>query len=164
MKRIASTIALGLAGIFSPQSNAEKLTAVMPVRLTMVGACNSISATPLDFGVHRYPDRPTDVTAKASIHARCSRGTHYTVELDEGHKHGHGEARRMSGDFNRPYELYKDPGMTQKWGSGNSGATGLSGVMGASEAAVHTVYGRVRLPSSGPLGVGTDTVTVTLRF
>ncbi len=156
--------AIAFALMLPSLSHAGNLTGTLSVKLTMVNGCKSISATPLDFGVHRYPERPADVTAVARIHANCSRGTGYTIELDNGHHPGAGEARLMTGAFTRPYHLYKDPGMTQEWGSGRSGGTGVTATMGPSETAVHTVYGRVRLPRSGPPGVATDAVTITLSY
>lgn len=145
-------------------ATAGSLTASMPVRLTMVGQCQSVSVTPLDFGTHRYQNQPAEVRGEATIRVACSRGAQYSIDIDNGRDPGDGRGRHLRGDFVRQYELYKDPAGTSVWGSGQPRGAPLSAVMGASGEATHTVYGRVRIPAAGNLGVAGDAVTVTLSY
>jgi len=163
MSKARSWIAGVLAGL-PVMAGAGSLTATMPVRLVMVGHCQSISVTPLDFGVHRYPDRPTELRAEARISVACTRGAQYSIDIDNGRDPGEGHARHLRGDFVRRYDLYKDSAGTRPWGSGQSGGGPENAVMGASGTATHSVYGRVRIPAAGPLGAASDAVTVTLSY
>jgi spore coat protein U-like protein len=143
---------------------AGKLSAQMPVRLTMIGQCQSVSVTPMDFGAQRYQDWPSEVHAEARVTVACSQGAQYSIDIDNGRDPGEGRARHLRGDFIRRYDLYRDPARTQPWGSGQAGGASLSQVMGNEGVARHTVYGRVRISAGGQLGEATDTVTITLSY
>lgn len=124
--------------------------------------CRIGMATDLDFGA--VPGPPGTLLSTSSITVRCPSGTPWSLGLGEG-GHGSGGLRRMQSGAGQyvVYDLYKDAGLTRRWGA--IAAETLSGV-GAGVAApqVNTVYGRV--PAQGPVAPGTylDTILVTLTY
>lgn len=132
------------------------------VTATMASGCRISLASDLDFGA--VTGLPAAVDGSSIIVVRCPLGTPWSLALDDG-LHAAAGARRMVSAAGQvlPYELYQDPGRSQRWGT--AGVSLVTGT-GAGETVPQTapVYGRVpMLPSAKP-GVYTDNVTAILTY
>jgi len=121
-----------------------------------------VSATNLDFG------SPTglltsNVDAQSAITTQCVNGTPYQIALDNG-QHASGSIRQMAGGASESiaYELYRDSGRSQRWGS-TLGSDTVSAT-GNGSPQVTNVYGRVApQPTPSPSSYS-DTITVSVWY
>jgi spore coat protein U-like protein len=130
----------------------------LTVSANVVATC-AIQGSSLPFG--NYESKSLEQSGNVSVN--CSNGTTYTVALDNGAA-GAGAARVMQGPANATlsYQLYKDVGRTEPWGSTAAGDLVSSVGNGAQQNL--TVYGRIpagQLPAAGTYG---DVVGVTLAY
>lgn len=105
---------------------------------------------------------PIDQTSSVTL--ACTRRTPWHLALDDG-QNAAGGVRRMrlgSSSSHVAYELYRDPGRTQRWG----GAIGADTAAGTGEGTPQTVtvYGRVPAPQAVPAGQYQDVVRVTITY
>lgn len=124
--------------------------------------CTISTATDLSFGsIPGLIDRPYDQTSSISL--SCTRRTPWDIHLDNG-QNAQGNARRMrmGADNYVVYELYRNPGRTQRWGT----QKGVDTVPGTDEGSGQTVtvHGRVPAGQQVPAGEYRDTVTVTVTY
>ena len=131
------------------------------VSANVTNSC-TVTATDLDFGVTSGL-MTANVDATTKIQTQCTNGTSYQIGLDNGFNPS-GSTRRMSGGGTDwvTYELYRDPGHTQRWGN----TVNVDTVTGSGNGLKQdtTVYGRVP-PQPGPTpGNYLDTITVNVYY
>lgn len=155
------TILAGAALVAVPVGvSAKTLTNTMVARLDVESACRLITS-PLSFGAANIISAQIDATT--TIRLQCGPQVAYTVGIDNGQNYnGQRRMSRGGGLFAYvPYEIYRNAGRTQIWGSAAPNlVTGTTPVNGQ---VTLTMYGRV--PASIVLPAEyTDTVTVTVNF
>jgi spore coat protein U-like protein len=92
----------------------------------------------------------------------CTRGAQAAIVIDSG-RHATGSNRALSGGAQRvSYQLYRDEGRTQVWGSGGNPLQFVSN--GVARPENLTVYGRIPPGQEVSSGVYTDVVTATVDF
>jgi spore coat protein U-like protein len=99
-----------------------------------------------------------------SITIRCvgSGNANFTLTLSTGSS-GTYTARQMQNGSNiLSYNLYKDPAVTQTFGDGTAGSTGISGTASGPEVTLVSIYGRVPSQTIPAAGAYLDTITATL--
>ena len=123
------------------------------------------SASDMDFGSATSLAAVHDSTSTITLN--CPSNSQWKVGLSNG-LHAQGTQRRMAGpgsDF-IGYELYRDAGRSQRWGSNTAsgGDTVNGGGSGNGSPVTLTVYGRVPAQPAVQPGSYGDTVTVTLTY
>jgi len=100
--------------------------------------------------------------AAAQVSMVCTRGAQASIIIDGG-RHSTGSNRALTGGTQRvSYQLYRDEGRTQVWGSGGSVLRFVSNGVDRPEQV--TVYGRIPPGQEVQSGVYTDVVTATVDF
>lgn len=90
----------------------------------------------------------------------CSAGTAYSVSLSGGVRVSGNGAKAIDGEGALlPYEIYRDSGHRQRWGSAGASQTGV----GSGNAQSLPLYAANRLTPI-PLGAGADVMIVTIAF
>jgi spore coat protein U-like protein len=131
------------------------------VSANVVKKC-TVTASTLDFGTANL--LAGAVTGSSTVSVQCAPGVTYNVGLDAG-QHGGGDinARKMVlGTHSVAYQLYRDSGRTQVWGTtiGSNTETGT----GNGSLQNLTVYGSVPAQTTPIAGTYNDTVTVTVTY
>lgn len=147
------------AGGTSGATTGFPFTATAPV----ASQCTITTATDLEFGaVPGFIAANRDQTSMIGF--SCTSRTAWNVGLGDG-LHAAGSTRRMrQGSSNRyvTYQLFRDAGRSQRWGT-TAGVDTASGVgNGATQSII--VHGRVPGPQTAPAGDYHDTVTVTITY
>lgn len=120
-----------------------------------------VSATALDFGIQNgLLAAPTDATTQ--LKTRCTAGLSYQIGLDNGQHALAGIRRMVLGTGAAQYDLYKDPGRTDRWGDTLNVDTLSQVGTGANQTS--TVYGQVPAQPSPPPGTYTDTITISVYY
>jgi spore coat protein U-like protein len=160
--RAWSNVPIGIAAVAGSLMTAEPAAAQvqtpkLQVRATVGQVC-TVSAASLDFGTYAS----AQLNKNGSIAIQCLSPMAVNVALDGGQAgNGNGIRTMKNGSSSLIYQLFKDPGFSQSWQTGNTVASPSN--------ANHTVtvYGQIS-PSlnSGTLanGIYTDEVTITLSF
>jgi spore coat protein U-like protein len=152
---------LGALGLMCGVSFAGSDSDTMGVSASVSGSC-TITADDLSFGSY---DSNSGTTGSTLLHITCSNGLSYTVKLNNGQyadTNGHRRMKHGSQDEYLQYDLYKDSGCTERWGS--SGSEVVTDTGSGSEQQ-KTVYGKI--PSgqnTAPVGSYSDTVTATVEW
>ena len=157
--RLAAALTLSLAAM---SASATQVTSNFDATLTVVSSC-TIAAANLPFG--STPGQITaNIDASSSITVNCNPGSAYNVLLSAGTGTGSTvSARKMNSGVNVvSYQLYRDAGRTQVWGS-TIGTDTVSGT-GAGANQTLTVYGRVPSGQSVVNGSYSSTVTAAVDF
>ena len=98
----------------------------------------------------------------ASFEVRCTANTPFKLSLATGTQ---GESRRLLTGVRSgaliPYELFRDPALTQPWGNGQTAQITATGT-GANQA--FSIYGRVPDLSSLTPDSYTDNVTLSVSY
>ena len=141
----------------APAAYAATATTTFTVTANVPNTCSISTTSNLAFG--SYADAQID--AASAISVTCTSGGAYTVGLDNGNNYSAPNRRMTNGSAFLNYELYKETGRTNRWGS--SGGELVSGV-GTGSAQALDVFGR--LPASQGLIAGsyTDTITATITY
>ncbi|WP_399680176.1 spore coat protein U domain-containing protein [Xenophilus sp.] len=163
----------GLLGITPANCNGGLLVAGgtatfgLQVQASTINSCtvSIASASDMDFGSATSLAAARDSTSAITLN--CPSNSQWKVGLSNG-LHAQGTQRRMAGpgsDF-ISYELYRDPGRTQRWGSNTAsgGDTVNGGGSGSGSPVTLTVYGRVPAQPAVQPGSYGDTITVTLTY
>jgi len=152
-----------VAGTTAPTTCDTTNTDFFPfnVTATVVKHC-TVSATTLDFGTPAG-FLTANVDALSTITTQCTSTTPYQIGLDNG-QHATGTTRRMAGGTSEfiTYELYRDTGRTQRWGSTALVDT-VSGT-GTGNNISTTVYGRVPVQTTPSPSAYSDTITVSVTY
>lgn len=160
-KQFALGLALaGAAGFAHVPAALAAATETFPVTITITATCDIgaiTSATGVAFS--NVASSAINATATGVINVRCTDGTPYTVELNNG-LYFSGTRRMKNGVANYVgYGLYRDNAHTLPW---DTGANVHSDIGSGAEQPV-TVFGLVPSANS-PAGAYTDTVTATVVF
>ncbi|WP_222615741.1 Csu type fimbrial protein [Dyella telluris] len=139
-------------------------TNTFQVRIGILGTCNVLTPTDIDFGTHVPSVGTHDQTG--TIDVQCTKDTPFTLGLDGGTTNGNVNARAMTnGTVKIAYTLAHDAAKTQLWGNDASNwysGTGLG--LGSAYNIALTVYARATIAGNEPPGTYTDTVTATLTY
>lgn len=130
---------------------------------TVLPNCRAYTATDLDFG--SIPGLITANRDQTSVLSMiCTGRTAWNVGLNNG-LNASGAIRRMrqgtSGNYVN-YELYRDPGRLNRWGT-TIGTNTVPGTGTGLEQTL-TVYGRVPATQTVPAGSYSDVITVTVSY
>jgi spore coat protein U-like protein len=141
---------------------AQSATATFQVSASVAKNC-TIAATPVAFGAYDpvAANDTADATATGTVTVRCTRGTAYSVALENGANFSAGRRMQLgaTGQY-LSYELYSDAARTAVWNA-SAPAAGTA----PSRAAIPlTVYGRVPGGQDVPEGAYLDTVVATINF
>lgn len=151
-----------LAGVASAALLGARAASAQTIQVTATVArsCVVSSTANLAFGSYDpvVANDASPVDQAGSVGVRCTRGTAYTVHLDQG-RNAAGTTRQMrsaSGDLLQ-YVLYSDNGRTTAWAD--------QGGTAASRAEILIpVYGRIPGGQDVPPGTYEDTITATVDF
>ncbi len=140
----------------TPTAFAATTTDTFAVTASVATVC-SVTATDLAFGAYAN----VAIAATSTISVTCTSGGAYTVGLNDGLHFSTTRRMQNAGTDYLSYELYKEVGHTNRWGS--AGGELVSGT-GTGAAQDLTVYGD--LPGSQGLIAGSysDTITVTVTY
>lgn len=139
------------------------------VSATVLPQCSTYVTTDMDFGSNAGAVT-TNIDRLSTIQLTCINRTAYSVGLNNG-QNVQGTTRRMrltpvgsSTSYYIPYELYRDPQRTLRWGN----TLNVDTVTGTGNGAAQTltVYGRTP-PTTGAIpaqGAYSDVVTVTITY
>ena len=136
---------------------ADRISAQLTVSVTVVMACGSVTASPLDFG--NYVSGAAARDAQSLVTVTCSKGTPYTITLTSGAGDAMRSMRGASAELG--YALYQNSERTTVWGS-SSPAARISAATGTAEA--FPIYGRIFGSQPAPPGAYADVVTVNINF
>lgn len=146
-------------GLLLPSTCSQGSTNFSFSTLATVQSQCSVSASNLDFGTQGTLTSNIDATSNVSV--TCTNNTPYQVGLNDGQHFS--ATRRMQSLLNYvSYDLYRDAGRSLRWGDALSVDTQAGTGTGAAQSL--TVYGRVPSQSSQPVGVYSDTITVTVTY
>jgi spore coat protein U-like protein len=164
IKNVRSTLGvvltLAVAVLAASPAWSQSATDTLSVQVTVQNSC-SVSGTTINFGTYTS-GQTANLDAQGNItYNNCPEGT-LTISLDGGTSNNISN-RTMSaggGDSLR-YQLYKNSGRTQIWGSDVEGLQQVLLVPGSGEM---PVYGRVLSGQSVASGTYSDTVNITMTF
>lgn len=123
----------------------------------MANTCHITTATDLDFGTVGRLTEALDQTSVIKL--KCAASTNWQVTLNNGANALAGARYMTSGSTRIGYELYRDAGRLQRWGS-----TTATRVSGTSAEQSLTVYGRIPAVADTVTGSYRDVITVTLTY
>lgn len=136
-------------------------SASFTVQTTVAASC-TVSAAPIDFGAVGVIQQARDAIGNVSV--VCTRNAPYTIGLDGGLTGATNPAQRRmrQGTSGITYGLYRDSARAQPWGN----AAGSNTVSGTGTGATQgfPVFGRVPVQPTPPIGVYSDTVSVTITY
>lgn len=166
MKTIVKISSLGVAlaaAITASSANAATATTSFTVNATVLKAC-VVTALPLAFGNYD-PTSVSPVTGSTTLSVLCTRGTSFRTGLNAGTATGATVSTRSmsSGGESLNYALYQDSAYTTNWGN-TPGTDTPAAVTAGNGATTQTVYGRIAASQNVPIGVYTDTITVTVTY
>ncbi|HKU96359.1 MAG TPA: spore coat U domain-containing protein [Vineibacter sp.] len=139
---------------------AQTATTSFTVTANVIAAC-VVAAANLAFGDYN-PTSATALDGSTTVTVTCTPGTNYTIALNNGANFT--TTRRMASGANfLGYELYKDSGRTQRWGS-SGGEILTPGSPAGITPSPFTVFGRVPATQAVPTGGYLDTVGVTVTI
>ena len=131
-------------------------------------SCTFQTVSGVSFGSYDALDTsPLDQTGGLSI--RCSGlglFQEVTVDLSAGSSGDYSAREMRNGASSLQYNLYLDAGRLFVWGDGTAGTSRfgpLVPVFGIVDATM-TIFGRIPARQASPVGIYTDTVTVTINF
>ncbi|WP_295520014.1 spore coat U domain-containing protein [uncultured Stenotrophomonas sp.] len=147
-------------------SNLQAAAMTLTATATVNPACGAYVTAPMDFGVNTGTVA-TNIDRTAVFSLTCVNRSPFQIGLDNGtHADAAGNRRMRVGSSGAllPYELYRDPARTQRWGNVLNTSTASGTGTGAAQNL--TIYGRVP-PAPGtatPPGSYSDTITVTITY
>ncbi len=159
-------VVLVACGVLLPKLSAVSVhgqtTSQLQVMTTVVGKC-TITTEDVTFGNYDpvVANKTTPLDGAGGITVTCTQGTVATIGIDVG-SNSQGTTRRMSGGTNfLGYELYKDTGRTQIWGTTGAAAMVLPAAP-TMQARTYPIYGRVPQAQDVPTGAYLDRVLATV--
>jgi spore coat protein U-like protein len=156
--------AAALAVVAAAAPAAAQVTDTFQVTANVARNC-TIVATDVAVGAYDpvVANDTAPATATGTVTVRCTRGTAYSVALDNGANYSGG--RRMAGPAGTflTYELYRDSGYANVWGSGAGNEVTGTQAPGRLPTDL-TVYARVPGGQDVPEGAYADTVVATINF
>jgi len=139
-------------------------TTTLSVSLDVMPTC-VVQTSPLDFGSYDplLSNSSAPLDAQAIITTVCTPNTRLLVELDDGLYPEGGSRRMSSGTDFLAYEIFKDPGFTQRWGRANTGLLILTPPDSLAPVQ-NTAFGRVPAAQNITPGDYQDSVEVRIHF
>jgi spore coat protein U-like protein len=136
------------------------------VTASVAARCQFTLADDIAFGDYNTLTGTAVTNDISAIHFRCSKGTNFTIDLGNG-DNADGTLRGMLnqdvGTDVLTYQIYRDSGHGQVWGSGLASGAVLGGGPSPSNAAqTVTMYAQIQADQDVANGSYLDTVTVTL--
>ncbi|CFQ85762.1 Csu type fimbrial protein [Yersinia frederiksenii] len=128
--------------------------------LTNLGTINFGTVSTLNTGIRV----PYSSTSSGALNLYCSANTAYSIAIDNG-LHASGTQRRLLGGTSEyvTYNLYKDSGYAQPWGT--AGSDLLTGTATTITTAIPlTVYSEVPTQGTPSVSAYTDSVNVTVSW
>lgn len=142
----------------TPAAYAATATTTFNVTATVPTSCSVSAGGDLAFGSYSG----TQLAATTTVSVTCTSGGSYTVGLDDGANFSTPNRRMLHGTVDYlNYELYKEVGLTNRWGS--AGGELVSGT-GSGSAQSLTVYGKLLAGQTLIAGSYTDLITVTVTY
>ena len=141
--------------------NADTMTATVAVSATVVPACTTLSATPLNFGNYTSA---ANADATFTVTTNCVNGASVYYSISGGLNPLQDNVTKLlvmagSAGGALQYKVYLDAARI------NAIANGFSaGFFGTGLDKVDTYYGRLFSGFTVPSGTYTDTITITLNF
>lgn len=163
-KVLKSAIILSLAFSGPAMSAPSFSTATIPVSATVIDSC-SVSATALSFGNYN-PLSASPIDTSGTVTALCTIGTAFTISLNEGIGPGAtvtGRKLSLGDGVSIDYSIYADANRTTIWGDGTNGTSVQTG-FGVGSNLDFSIYGRLPGAQLAPIGVYSDTITVTISY
>ena len=156
MRSLYTVLAIATSWPASLSAATATATATIAISASVLPVC-TVSGGAIAFGAYAPS---TAIAREGAVTLTCSEGVSYAVALDEGVQ-GDGTTRRMArGDgATLAYDLYRDAGHHQRWGSGGSAATGT----GSGGTQTLPVYAAIA-PSAALAGNYTDSVTILVTY
>lgn len=153
-----------------PDAHAQSANSNFTVSAAVVKNC-SITTVPMNFGNYDpvSVNATTALTTTGSVEIACTRGTLARIELSPGANTANATApstRAMAGAGPEylSYELYRDSGYTNVWGTGNPGNSLVPPAAPDRSPRTFTIYGRVPAGQDRSVGNYSDTVVATVNF
>jgi spore coat protein U-like protein len=152
---IAAALLLGPGAV-----GAASTTTTFNVSATVLTSC-AVSASDLAFGNYDAASA-SDSLATSTITVTCSLLTPYTISLNSG-LYASGSNRRLASGASRlGYEIYRDVGLTNIFGT-VAASLGISG-LGTGLAVPTTIYGKIPKTQAVAPGSYADQITVTVDY
>jgi len=163
MMRNAYFALLITACLVAPTAQGGSNTSPLEVSAVVVADCRIVTS---DLAFADYDPLLHNATLQldgaAQVTMLCTRGAQAAIVIDGG-RHFTGSNRALAGGTERvSYQLYRDEGRTQIWGSVGSVLQFVSNGVARPEQV--TVYGRIPPGQEVQSGVYTDVVTATVDF
>jgi spore coat protein U-like protein len=149
--------------VVSATAHAASSTSPLEISAVVVANCQIITSD-LAFGAYdplmEHATRELDGAAQVTM--LCTRSSRAEIIIDSG-KNPIGTYRGLSGGTQHvSYQLYRDAGRTQVWGSAGNALQFVS--KGVALPQQFVVYGRIPPGQEVASGVYTDVVTATVEF
>lgn len=154
-----------LAAIAASSASAADLTEDMTISAIVNNEC-SLLVTQLGGADYNALSIGTQGYSSGALLVKCNKGTAYSIVPGDGLNFGAGDGRPTNRALSDgaghyiPYGLFKDPGVSQVWGSG---ADAWEGVGTGQEQPIGVGYAFYDLNKT-PAGTYSDTVAVTLTY
>lgn len=155
--KIVLVTTVALAAGWGVSAQAGTAGASLDMSAQVIDNC-TISADPLSASGYDYvvANNSSALDVTSTINVVCTNGTDATIDLGTGNN-----ARKLTDGTNfLNYQLYKESGRTNVWGSGIESVS----IIGTGNAQPQTVYARIPGGQNVPVGSYTDTVTATINF
>ena len=161
-----SVCALSLAGLCVGQPQTGTVPVTAQLTMTVTNDCITITAPDVNFGsaplVSNFP------TVSQSIAITCTKGSAYTVGINNGANAGSGTVRNMlSGSNTMSYDIYKGatnnrwgPAGTERWASSAPSSVSADGTVNTFNYTAKVLTGQ----NTPPAGSYTDTLVVDVAF
>jgi spore coat protein U-like protein len=159
LSKLASVLAVVA---LSQNVQAQTVSANMTVSANVQATCSIGTITALNFG--DYFPLSGDKTGSTTVSVTCGNGVPYEIGMGGAASGGLRDMAGPSAAILR-YELFKDAGLSQTWGSATTFT--LGGLTGNGSAQDYTVYGRVpdsAFNRAAASGAYTATVSVQVNY
>ena len=168
LKRAIVLAIVLMSAILGPHSNADRVTAMMNVSVSVSYYC-SINAAPMQFGAYNGvgANASSALEATATIISTCTSGAAAVITMNAGTSAGSGlddaPVRRMAAgaDEYLIYQIYSDVARDTVWG--NTAQTGVAHI-GTGAPQTLTVYGSIQAAQMVPKGDYSDQIYVTITY
>lgn len=162
---VCTSIGIGSICTGTPQTGTSLVSAQLD--MTVTNDCITISAPDVSFG--SAPLAKNFPTVSQTISVTCTKGSLYTVGINNGTYPNSSGVRNMANGSNRlSYDIYKGSNTTTRWGSSGSDRWSSNVSTGVSSDGLMRTYNYTAqvLPGQAtpPQGTYNDTLVVDLAF
>lgn len=161
---VCATINLAGVCVGTPQTGTQAMSTQLT--MTVTNDCITISAPDVNFGsaplVSNFP------AVSQSVSITCTKGSNYTVGINNGANAGSGNVRYMvNGSNTMSYDIYKESGSnrwgpsgTERWASSAASSVSSDGTVNTYNYTARVLGGQ----NTPPAGAYTDTLVVDVAF